>query len=86
MNKILISYKSRNNLLALARILNSYGIPSATVNTPHSISVSCGLSLKVDYRYFPQIKNIIMTANLTGFLGVFLFERNGTTERVERIF
>lgn len=86
MNKILISYKSRNNLLAFSRILNSYGIASTTINTPHSISVSCGLSLKVDYRYFPQIKNIIISANLPGFLGVYLFEKNGTSERIERIF
>lgn len=43
----LITFRSRNDALAMRKYLSTRGVPCATVNAPRSLTNSCGLALKV---------------------------------------
>ena len=43
----LITFRSRNDALAMRSYLSSRGVTSATVNAPRSLTQSCGLALKI---------------------------------------
>lgn len=85
MKYLIIAFKSRNNLQSFARNLRLYGISVSIVNTPRSVSVSCGLSARVEYRYLNTIKIALSKTDLSSFLGVYAITRNGVYEQVEKI-
>ena len=86
MKNLIISFKSRNNVQLFAKILKSYSIPSEITNTPRSISISCGLSVKTNYNYFPTVLKLIQSSNLNGFLGIYLLETIGLKETTKRLY
>ena len=43
----LITFRSRNDALAMRKYLSSRGVMSATINAPRSLTQSCGLALKI---------------------------------------
>ena len=43
----LITFRSRNDALAMRSYLSSRGVTSAIVNAPRSLTQSCGLALKI---------------------------------------
>ncbi len=86
MKELIISYKSRNNLMQLQRLLKQNGVASSIVSTPRNISVSCGLSIKTQYQYLFLVKKLIVMLNLSDFNGVFLYERKPNTFPLKRLF
>lgn len=86
MNYILVAFKSRSNLLALYNKLKKYGVYSSLVNTPSSVSQSCGLSLKTNRQNLNLIVNLLQQGSMVGFLGIFFISRNGFREIAERIY
>ena len=86
MKYLIIAFKSRNNLQSFARTLRLYGINVSIVNTPRSVSVSCGLSARVEYRYLNTIKTALSQIDLSSFIGIYAVTRNGVYEQVEKIF
>lgn len=85
MKFLIIAFKSRNNLYNFNRILRQYNVNTKIVNTPRSVSISCGLSIKTDVHSIGLIKTILSTNNIEGFLGIFMVNRNFGYEQVERI-
>lgn len=86
MKYLIIAFKSRNELQSFARALRLYGITVSIVNTPRSVSVSCGLSARAEYRYLNSIKTALSQSNFSSFIGVYLINRNGVYEQAEKIF
>lgn len=86
MKFIIISFKSRNNLLKFVRICRQYNINIDIINTPNIISKSCGLSGKTAYNNLNSIKNIIQQLNYLDFMGIFYLERSGFQERLQRLY
>lgn len=86
MKYIIVSYKSRNNLISFAKLVNRNGIPTQIINTPRSIAVSCGLSIKIEYKYFNQIIRYIHSSNSSGFLGIYLVNKTNTFEQIDRLY
>ncbi len=86
MKYIIIAFKSRNNLLSFAKLLRINGMIVNIINTPRSTSISCGLSIKTDYRNLNNVTRILNQSNIDGFLGVYMVTRNGMHEQTQRLF
>jgi len=86
MKYLLISFKNRNSLYTFAKILKNFGISNNIINTPHSVSRSCGLSIKTALSHHNNIINIIKTSRIQDIIGVFIVERNGFNERISRLY
>ncbi len=85
MRFLILAFKSRNSLYSFNKLLRQYNINTMIINTPRSVSISCGLSIKADYRELGMIKTILQQSNVDGFLGMFTINRAGGFEQVERI-
>ena len=86
MKYIIVSYKSRNNLISFAKLVNRNGIPTQIINTPRSVAISCGLSIKTEYKYFNQIIKYIHSSNFSGFLGVYLVNKTIAFEQIDKLY
>ena len=86
MKYIIVSYKSRNNLISFAKLANRNGIPTQIINTPRSVAISCGLSIKTDYKYFSKIVNFVHSSNLSGFLGIYLVNKTNSFEQIDKLY
>lgn len=86
MNYLIISFKNRNSLMAFNKILNNRGISTSVINTPRSIAVSCGLSLKTDTSNINNIIMLLNYADLSGFIGLFLYSRTNGYEQIRQVY
>lgn len=85
MKKLIISFKSRNDVFSFSRLLQQNGISSSTINTPAKIGSSCSLSLRCDAQYLPKIKNLLYQAKPNSFKGLFLLSINQQSEQIVRL-
>lgn len=86
MKSINISFKSRNSVQLFFKILKTHNIPAEITNTPKTISISCGLSVKTNYSFLPIIFKLVQSSNLSGFLGIYLVEKTGLRVKTERLY
>ena len=68
---ILAVFRSKTETLNFASILRSYKVPCSVVNTPRSINVSCGISVKFDAYYKQTASMIISRSNFGTFAGFY---------------
>lgn len=86
MKYTIIVFKNRNSTQSFASILRQNGIIFSIINTPRRLSLSCGLSIKTDYKNCTKIINIIKNLHITDFSGVYLLIQHGLSEQIEKIF
>lgn len=86
MKYLIISFKNRNSVYAFFKILKNFNIFSSIINTPHTVSQSCGLSLKVDFSFYNSVINILKNSHTSDLIGVFAVERQGFNERISRLY
>ncbi len=86
MKYIIIAFKNRTNLQSFTNILRQNGINISIINTPRKLSLSCGLSVKTDFRNYSKVLNIIKNLKITGFDGIFLLTQYGLREQIEKLF
>lgn len=84
MKHLIISFNSRNSLYAFAKILRSNNISVSIINTPRSIAISCGLSIKTNFIHLNLISNLIKQVNISGFIGIFIQTSNNSLQRYEK--
>lgn len=82
MNYIIIAFRSRNDLMAFSKVLRQNRIPHSIVNTPRNVSVSCGMSIKLEYKYYNLILSLLRTSNTQGFMGIYAL----VGDKAERLF
>ena len=82
---IFIAFKSRNNLMSFYHILKSY-ITASIVNTPRSISTSCGLSIKIERRHLRLVLELIQKTHVNNLLGVYSITHNNTYNQLEKLY
>lgn len=86
MKFIIISYKTRNSLLTFIKALRQYGVSADIINTPRSISKSCGLSAKILENNLNTAIRVINQLNFKDFFGIYSIERQGFQERLQRLY
>ena len=85
MSFCLAAFRSRNETLYLANILNNGGYRVSIINTPKDAGLSCGISVKFEERFLPIIRSIIMTKPFRSFAGIFRVTGDGQRNRYERL-
>ncbi|MBP3431919.1 MAG: DUF3343 domain-containing protein [Clostridia bacterium] len=73
MNYTLAVFKSRFSTLNFSNLLKANHIPVAIINTPHSISQACGLSVKFLSDYFSKVQTLLTRINLSQFQGFYTY-------------
>ena len=86
MKYLLIAFKSRNSIYSFLSYLKSINIKAEIINTPKNISSSCGLSLKINLNYYQNIINLVRNNLKLNIIGVFIIEKIGFQEKIDRIF
>lgn len=86
MKFLLISFKSKSSLYSFSRILKFYNIEHSIINTPHAISRSCSLSLKVNLFYKSSVINMLRSSQIDDIVGIFILEKQGFNERIQRLY
>ena len=72
----LVVFRSKSETLKFASILASYGHKSTIVSTPRQISVSCGVSARIDGKALDAAKNIVLRRQFYTFAGIFVSNNN----------
>ena len=83
---LLIVFQSRNSLYSFAKFLKSNGMNINIINTPNSISTSCTLSIKTDFKNLNRIFSMINGKKVSGMIGIYSISKNLGYERVERLY
>ncbi len=83
---LLIVFQSRNSLYSFAKFLKSNGMNINIINTPNSISTSCTLSIKTDFKNLNRILSMINGKKVSGMIGIYSISKNLGYERVERLY
>ena len=83
---LLIVFQSRNSLYSFAKFLKSSGMNINIINTPNSISTSCTLSIKTDFKNLNRILSMINGKKVSGMIGIYSISKNLGYERVERLY
>ena len=86
MKYIIVAFNARNSVYSFAKFLRNNNIQSNIINTPTSLSSSCGLSVKVSLSGYNFLMKLFKTRNIYNVIGVFVVERLGTQEKFEKIF
>ena len=85
MHFCLAVFRSRNETLYLANLLNNSGIRVSIINTPKDAGLSCGISVRFDERLLETIKRIIMTKPFRSFAGFYRVLQYGNRNTYEKI-
>lgn len=86
MKYLVITFKNRNNLMSFNQLIHSRGINTSIINTPRSVAVSCGLSIKTELNNYNTILNMLKSYMPEGFTGLFAFQRVNGHEQIRRMF
>ncbi len=86
MKYLIISFNSRNSVMTFAKLARKNGLYTNIINTPRSVSVSCGLSIRTEFRNLQFIISLLQKSNLPGLIGVFSVIRKGQYEEVEKFY
>lgn len=73
MKSYIVVFRSRNETIKFVNILNSYSYPASVVTTPRQISVSCGISARINDRALEVAKQILQRRQFYTFGGIYYF-------------
>lgn len=71
MKYTVVVFSSRSETMQFYKHIKNYGLFCSVINTPRSLSSSCGVSAKIDNRLIQPAINIILNLNLRSFKGIF---------------
>lgn len=86
MRYILVVFNSRNDTLSFYNIIkNNVGFCSI-INTPHSLSRSCGISVKIPTSAINLSRQIINNSRLSSFKGIYEINSQSSSNKATRIY
>ncbi len=86
MKYLIISFNSRNSVMTFAKLARKNGLYTSIINTPRSVSVSCGLSVRTEFQNLQSIISLLKKSNLSGLIGVYSITRKGQYEEIEKFY
>lgn len=75
---VIVSFRSRTQVLAFQRRLREEDIACSVISTPPAVAQGCGLSLRVEPAQWGQAHAILNEARFTGFAGAYLTSADGS--------
>ncbi|MBQ3213911.1 MAG: DUF3343 domain-containing protein [Clostridia bacterium] len=76
MTYYLVVFRSRSETMKFANLLSSYGYKTAFVNTPRQLSVSCGISAKIEKSSLIIAREILNRRQFYTFAGIYYSDNN----------
>lgn len=76
MKYVIVMFNSRNDTMRFYSLIKKYDGFCSIVNTPHSLSRSCGISIKIGNNLIPISAQIIKSNNFSSFKGIFEIDVN----------
>jgi hypothetical protein len=76
MENIIAVFRNRSHAMQLATSLKKVGINSKIVNTPRELSVECGISVIVNYRFLREVNYIINSLRFNSNVKLYAFNQN----------
>lgn len=85
MNYYIAVFRARSHTINFANLLNSYKVPCQIINTPRKVNVSCGISVKFDYKDLSTVQQILSRRSFDTFGGIYQIVGIGEYQKVIRI-
>lgn len=85
MSFIIISLRSRTQVMKFYELAKREGLNCGIINTPREASVGCGLSVKIGEDSLPRARRILNSYALDTFIGIFRVTDTGRGLSVERL-
>lgn len=85
MQNIIVVFRARSETMNFAMLLKSYKIPCQIINTPRSVNVSCGISVKLSTTYLSEVRQILSRRKFDTFGGIYQISQNGLNQKVIRL-
>lgn len=85
MRYAVIAFSARTQTINFNNILKSYNIYSRLINTPRSISSSCGTSIRIDVSQISRAKEILFRRNYPNFEGIYIISFEGSRELAQKV-
>ncbi len=86
MKYLIISFNSRNSVMTFAKLARKNGLYTSIINTPRSVSVSCGLSVRTEFQNLQSIISLLKKSNLSDLIGIYSITRKGQYEEIEKFY
>ena len=71
MKYIVVMFNSRNDTMRFYSLIKRYNGFCSIINTPHALSRSCGISIKIGNNLIPISSQIVRNNNFSSFKGIF---------------
>lgn len=85
MKKLIISFKSRNDIFSFSHILQQNGVFNSKINTPNKIGSPCSLSIKCDAQYLEKVRRLIYQIKPNSFNGLYMVINNSMGEQISKL-
>lgn len=72
MKYVILAFTSRNEAIRCATLLNKQNIYNLIINTPESLKIGCGLSVKIIQGMLPFALDVVRNNNVSSFKGVYV--------------
>ena len=86
MKYVIVMFTSRTDTMRFYSLIKKLNGFCSIVNTPHSLSRSCGISIKIGSNLIPTASQIIRNNNFTSFKGIFEIYLNSPQSTPKRIY
>ena len=86
MKYLVVMFSSRTDTMKFYSIIKQYNGFCSIINTPHSLSRSCGISVKISNNQLSIAQNLISRNNFSSFKGIFEITISNPNDKPKRIY
>ena len=86
MKYFIVIFSARGETLHFYNLLKNFNGFCSIINTPHSLSRSCGISVKISNNQLDQAKQLISNNKFATFKGIYQINTSTTNDIPTRIF
>lgn len=79
-------FSSRSETMKFYKVIKNYGLFCSIINTPRTLSASCGVSTKIDNRLIQPSIMVIHKLNLRTFKGIYEINLINQKEIATRVY
>ena len=86
MKYLVVMFTSRNDTINFYNILKKHNGFCSIINTPHSLSHSCGISIKISNNLLTISTQIVKNNNFYSFKGIFEIDISNPNNVPKKIY
>ena len=86
MKYTVVVFSSRSETMQFYKVIKNYGLFCSVINTPRTLSASCGVSTKIDNRLIQPSIMVLHKLHLHTFKGIYEITLQNHKEVATRIY